>query len=400
MKRHRVPGSCLPNRSGRCLSNICGTSIDSDDLNFTNPQSNLVYMDKVFSYNNDTSCPLLFNLNTGGPHAKCFVTKLETMPQNCCCTPCEINSNSIFNIEKSYVLVEYFNTRPPGNIDACQVTVDGHAVDNVEYFNGQYVASTANLLPNIQKNRCMEEGLPTKTFFLVNNAGPWDLRAKYVLEGTVNTDGNTCCFRIEIANAPTSGNTCLPEGCLSSFAIPDLSIPCSINGTSPNILFQFGANINMVNPRLVVSCRRRPRPNNDCGNPCCDDGCFDCCPDNNYTISLITGLAVEPTIHTEVTRKTLFCVNACEGMLPCDGTLAAEEDEVCEDVRKPDCFCGTNSSVSPITSCGCENNNNFVESDFQFNCCCNRNNSSRCSQNSCVQSQSNSRFNCCNGCSW
>lgn len=449
MTRHRSAGSCLPTR-GRCLGNQCGTSIDTDDIDFTSPQSNLVYMDKVFSLNDDTSCPFLFHLNTGGINSHCFTSVITTKSPNCCCTPCQLTANSVFTIDRAFVLVEYFNTRPPGNINASQVTVDGFPVDSVDYANGQYVATTANLLSKVQRDRCLDAGLPTKTFFLVSNAGPWDLRARYVLEGTVNTDGVTSCFRAEISNAPNTTNTPLPNAFLSSFAVPDLSLPCSIHGIAPDILFQFNANITMVNPSLVVNCGGRPPrftgDENDCQQTRCggsQGGVGEC------TLSLVTALAIEPTIHTEVTRKTLFCVNACEGLQPCQGSLLEAEEEECNDadLRRPDCQCGNNSSVSPTTDCGCEHHNSRnnvggwgcnsvgaaeddvfececvrVSNQNNNSCGCSNNNSRGCNgwdnsnDNSCGCNNNNSnennsnhscrrprtafQFNGCNGCSW
>jgi len=247
MKRHRRSGSSLPSRSG-CLGNICGTNIDLEDIDFTNQQPNLVFLDKVFSFNKDMSSPLLFNLNTGGMNTNNFTVNLILKNCGSSLVPCTLSRNAVFTIDNSFVVVEYFNTRPPGNINANQVTLDGFPVDSVSFSNGQYTAKTSNVLARVQKQRCLDENLPTKVLFLINNAGPWDFRAKFILEGTVNTDGRTCCFRAEISNAPNTSNTSLPPGSLSNFAIPDLSLPCSINGIAPDILFQFDADIQLVNP--------------------------------------------------------------------------------------------------------------------------------------------------------
>ena len=39
---------------------LCGTSIDTENVIFGDREPNLVYMDKVFSFNSDTSCPVFF----------------------------------------------------------------------------------------------------------------------------------------------------------------------------------------------------------------------------------------------------------------------------------------------------------------------------------------------------
>ncbi|HVI43070.1 MAG TPA: hypothetical protein VM577_20880 [Anaerovoracaceae bacterium] len=331
MSRQRVSdASLLPVRD--CLGHTCGTNIDTEGVEFTNKQPNLTYIDKVFSFNKDTASPILFNLNTGGENTSNFVVRFFLDGSSL--FPCTLSPNAIFEIDNSFVVVEYFNTRPPGNITAAQVTLDGFPVDSISFTNGQYTAATTNVLPRIEKERCLDRGLPTKAFFLINNAGPWDFRAIYVLEGTVNTNGRICRFRAEISNAPNSPNTSLPSGSLSSFAIRNLSLPCAINGVAPNILFQFSAKINLVNPRLVVNC----------GNM--DEFC---------RVSLVTTLAVEPVVNVESVRKTLFCINACEGLQPCQGSVAAaeaiEDIEDCEigGINRPDCRCSRNNAVSAVT---------------------------------------------------
>lgn len=321
MKRQKGSGGdLLPIRD--CLGHTCGTNIDTEGVRFTNQQPNLIYTDKVFSFNKDTSSPILFPISTGGDFADFYITELFLDGSSL--FPCTLSPNAVFEIDNSFVAVEFFNTRPPGSITAGQVTLDGFPVDSVSFANGQYTARTQNILSRVQKDRCLDRGLPTKAFFLINNAGPWDFRATFVLEGTVNTNGRRCRFRVEISNAPDAPNTMLPAGSVSSFAVRNLSLPCSINGIAPDILFQFNAKINLVNPRLFVTCT-------DLGNAC--------------TVFLESTIAVEPVVHVQSVRRTLFCVNACEGLQPCDGSVRAAEiaDDIedCEigGVDRPDCIC-------------------------------------------------------------
>lgn len=321
MKRQNGSGAdLLPIRD--CIGHTCGTNIDTENVRFTNQQPNLIYTDKVFSFNKDTASPILFPISTGGDFADLYITELFL--DGSCFFPCTLSPNAVFEIDNSFVVVEFFNTRPPGSLTAGQVTLDGFPVDSVCFANGQYTARTQNVLPRVQKDRCLDRGLPTKAFFLISNAGPWDFRATFVLEGTVNTNGRRCRFRAEISNAPDAPNTMLPPGSVSSFAVPNLSLPCSINGIAPEILFQFSAKINLVNPRLFVTCT-------DLGNAC--------------TVFLESTIAVEPVVNVQSVRRTLFCVNACEGMQPCDGSvLAAEIEDDREDceiggVDRPDCAC-------------------------------------------------------------
>lgn len=438
MKKHRGHGSCLPCRNNS-LGNLCGTSIDTDDIDFTGPRSNLVYMDKVFAFKEATSCPILSCVNTGGMNANNFIAEIEIKDPsngNSCCghNDCDcgcgcgcgcgchvtcncncsaaINRNSIFNIDKSFVVVEYFNTRPPGN-PPC-VSIDGFDVDCVKFSNGQFIVNTDQVNAQVQRDRCQDAGLPTKAFLLINCAGPWDFRAKYVLEGTVNTDGRVSCFRAEIFNAPGRPNSSLPNTALSNFAIPNFSIPCSINGIAPSIQFQFDADIELIRPKLTIKSRQsRPRGNDDCDREesSRNSDCICICNNNgeDFTVVLTGNLAVEPKVHVETIRKTLFCVNACEALQPCDGSdLAAEmEDEEDIDPFAPDCSCANTvaSVVSPAEDCGCNNHRNRVSAEEDCGCNNNNANTSRgncsCSGNSGHDRCQNAfNFNGCTGCSW
>ncbi len=256
MKQHRLADAGTNSQS--CLGHACGTNIDTEGIEFTRKQPHLTYIDKVFSFNEDASCPILFNLNTGSQNADDFQVKLLLNGCDCSDVPCTLTRDAVFEICSTFVVVEYFNTRPPGNIIASKVTLDGFPVDAVSYSNGQYTAKTANVLSRVQKDRCLDKGLPTKAFLLISNVAPWDLRATYVLEGTVSTGGRLCRFHAEISNTPDSAITSVPTGSSSNFAIRNLSLPCAINGISPDINFQFNARINMVNPRLVVNCETCP----------------------------------------------------------------------------------------------------------------------------------------------
>jgi len=265
--------------------------------------------------------------------------------------PCTIEENAVFTIDNAFVVVEYFNTRPPGNIDEDQVTVDGFEVDDVIFKNGQYVAKTANVIPRIQKKECLNRDLPTKVFFLIEDAGPWDFRAKFILEGTVNTGGRNCRFCLVISLRDNASNISLPNNSLSDFAIPDLSLPCSINSIAPDIRFQFDANIEMINPRLVANCNHDMSGVAGIETDLCDEkhhhhhhNQTSPISSNTCTVALVTTLAIEPTVHVETIRQTLFCVNACEGLQPCQGSVTAaleEEEEECdlEDIFGPDCRC-------------------------------------------------------------
>lgn len=276
---------------------------------------------------------------------------------------CELDENAVFNIVNSYVLINTFNTRPVCSLNRSQVTLNGIPVDSLACQGGNYTATINNIIPDIIQDVCVDRGLPTKAFFLITNAGPWVFDAKFVLEGTVNTNGRLCCFRaifqtngpVDISpqtNGPGAG--CggavapeIPELCpppcpppwnvgTVNFAIPDVSIPCTTSGISPTLSFSFSGKMSLLNPSITVQ-------------------------ENFGRLNLVlnTRVVAEPSIFVEVVKKTLFCTTACEGLLPCDGTEAAwiAQNEEDDDVDAEfECPCGTRrQEVEAIQDMNCGN---------------------------------------------
>ncbi|MCI5898192.1 MAG: hypothetical protein MRZ82_04245 [Firmicutes bacterium] len=371
-----------------CLGRVCGTSIDTDDVDFTRSQPNLVYMDKVYSYNQATSCPILFNLDTGRTPSGTFNVDIELSEplrkrgcgcgetsrcrsgNNCDCCTCNLNSDAVFTVESGTACLNFISTRPQGCISPEQLTIDGFEVDSLKFSNGLFTAGVADILPKIQKRRCINAGLPTKHFFLLRDVGPWDIRATFTLFGTVNSGGRTCRFTATFTLDDDAPNICVPNRCPSGFAIPNLSLPCTANGFSPDINFQFGGKLKMVNPEICIRNNRHSDTDdeNSCG---CEGG------SSRNTPILVTQLVLEPSIHAEAVRRTLFCVNACEGRVPCGpaSTELSIESTECRDPFAPDCVCGSrHSSVSP-SSCDCDERDDCRDhrdhrpSAFQFNGC-------------------------------
>ena len=75
---------------------LCGTSIDTENVIFGDRKPNLVYMDKVFSFNSDTSCPVFFFLDTRCDSDN-FEIKFTTADKGCgCgCNPYEKDCNAV-----------------------------------------------------------------------------------------------------------------------------------------------------------------------------------------------------------------------------------------------------------------------------------------------------------------
>ncbi len=329
------PFSCQPQ-----LGKQCGTSIHTEGIEFTGKESNLVYMDKVYSYNQAEASPILSKVDTGcqsGQYEFDFTT-------NGCGSFC-LDSNASFCIDKACAVLQHIGTVPEGNISPNQVSVNGYVVDSVDFSGGQYTAKVSDILSMVQRERCQKEGLPTKTFFLVNNVGPLKYRAKFIIEGTVSSCGRSARFKLTVTNRDGAGDIQLPAGCPSSFVVNDLALPCAINGIAPEILFQMGGTVQMVNPKLYMCC------SNDCG----------CMP--NASLALSAGLVIKPAIHVEVVRKTLFCMEACEGLLPCspDEQTCTDLNEEWIDPLPSPCSCGTASTrnwTAPEASNTCGNTGN------------------------------------------
>lgn len=379
MKNH----SCLPG-STKGLRSICGTAIDINDIDFAPSQNQLLYMDKVYSKGEGSGCPLVFELTTTpstfqtqllmSPFfnnnenlceeifgSDCYHNKhsceMESQYCNsncmCCCncnclspaTSCQLSEDAVFNIMKSYVKVSAFNLADPYNLDNNQVTIDGKAVDSLNYYGGSYEAVITSKLPEIIKHPCAENNLPTKAFFLICHAGPWVYQAEFVLEGTVTTGGNTCCFRAiftTLSESPVCAS--IP---VSNIDVPKISIPCVSGGAYPRLFFSFGGNMSLLNPEIHVIS-------------------------DNDTLSIILNscIVAEPTVNVEVIKKALFCINGCEALFPCEGTESAIESEEDDDepLTGPICKCGTSSNTNNVDSLEDSNCGNTIA--FGTNSCC------------------------------
>ena len=331
---------CVPELAG-----VCGTSIDTGDVDFTGGESNLVFLDKVFSFNKATACPLLFNLNTC-MHPDKFDVKFICADKGCgCgCNPCDIEKNAVFEIEKAFGILDFIEVKPPGNISPAQVTIDGEEVDSVEFENGRYLVNVSSLNKQLQKEICEDVNLPTKNFFLIKNVGPFEFRATFIIEGKMFSGGRVCCFKAEISNDDDEPGFCLPSHCCSSFAIPDLPIPCTTNGNAPDIRFHFTGKVKLVNPELKVVCGTLPGIKADgigLNTELFEPGT------NGCTVCLKSTLVVEPSVQVEVVRRTLFIINAREGVIPCQDDVAALQIE--RKSRKDAC--------NNVSGCG------FIEDD-------------------------------------
>ncbi len=357
----------IGNCAGSNLCGICGPSIDTSDVPFGQTEANLVYMDKVYAYDKASACPILETI----PATTEWITETILTPAEnredcicgrnsvnmgcgggctCCCTcgsDCTITADAVFNITKSYVIVSGI-TLADGTLTVADVTVDGTAVDSLTQAGGRYTAEVGSLITKINRRICNELSLPSKNFFLITGAGPWTFNGAVVLEGTVNTGGKTCCFVISF-RTPEAGIAITGE---STFAIPKLALPCSVGGVSPTIGFGFTGKAYVLSPEITATAGEN----------------------GAVTLSLAGSLVLQPQLNAEVVRKTLFCLNACEAALPCDGTEAAYEldaEDDCTCRQAPICRCGTvGISGSAQETCGGATATSGGSSIGGFDCGC------------------------------
>ena len=380
MKNNNCNHNC-----GNPLCNTCGTVLNLSNTDFRPSQDHLVYMDKVYSKSTGTACPIVFDLTTtpetyqtqlflsplhdnasynlceeifgccdcgkGNDMNICNQLKANEGYQGCnCYAECVVDESSVFNVLNSYVNVLSFQQTVPCDLAASQVTLNGIAVDSIECQGGLFEATLSQNLANILNRTCTENNLPTKAFFLISDAGPWSYFAEFIIEGTVTTSGKTCCFRAIFTPTVGAEPTPIPTT-TSNLAIPKLSIPCSSGNALPRIDFYFGGKMSLLNPEITVT--------GPAGNV------------GGVLLSLTSTGVAEPTISVEVIKRTLFCLNAVEADIPCDGT---HEDTCCNC-----CNCG-NSSNSDICQHekddqhGCCGNNaidsHTFKEDYSDNCIC------------------------------
>lgn len=376
MKNHSCHPGCTNN-----LASVCGTAIDIDDLDFAQSRNHLLYVNKVFSKGQGTASPIVFNLTTSpatfqtqlllsplsspetnnlceeilGVDCHCHhhdhnhdhnhscngVAGVANWGCNCNCNcncgnvlgaaTCQLDENAVFEVLKSHVRVTAFRLANPAGLSPNQVTVDGIPVDSLFNSGNSYEATVTSNLPNILKSPCAENGLPTKAFFLISCVGPWVYQAEFVIEGTVTTNGTTCCFRATfttLSTSPICSN--IP---VSNIAVPKISIPCVTGGMAPRIVFTFSAEMSLLNPVITVVSNSEN--------------------DTLYLV-LTTSVVVEPTVDVQVLKQSLLCLNACEALFPCEGTESAVESEEEEEELDQECHCG-NGTVESVTdnfNCG------------------------------------------------
>lgn len=325
-----------------CLEKNCTDAKDSGSL---------VYLTKVFFEGSENASPLLTNL-VAGPEA--FTSQL-TIGGNkdscCCCCSCdgcndfEITPTTTFDIDKAYVLTKSFAMTDPYLPYSLAVTVDGIPITGITQKGRRFIGDISGIMAEIAKCPCRSSSATTcpGNFIMVSAAGPWSLSAVIVVEGTAFDCGKSCpfklCFTTDV-NMPIS--VCGD----ASFAFCGVDIPCQVSDISPELIFDFDACATILNPVLT------PRS-------CCEI-CLNAC------------LVVTPEIRMQITRPSLFSIDADEVFVPCDDlgqcSPCNPAESSCMNNGDNDCCCG-NPAKNMVTKIIRESSDHRNRVERQGECC-------------------------------
>ena len=357
---------------------------------FANPSGNLVYLNKVYYDNRGTSCPLLYNLTTSSETftQQLSVGSLSSGSCNCncgcgcnggcgnngCCDPCKacivccncgsgcgdftLTDTTTFHITNSYVTINNFDLGTGSEFTAADVTIDGFPVSGLSEVAGQYMADLGGIMSDITRCECVEKptcscrpydycNVPCDNdghYFLAQAAGPWSLSATIVLEGTVSNGTRSCSFRLCMKTASAAG---IPITGSSNFALYCVEIPCQTANIAPTLVFDFDACANLLSPEITVTCT---------GGSC--------------TLTLTGTLVITPSIHLQVTKPSLFCLNASEIQVPCDDVGQCDpcnpaenccSCECAETASRPQAGSGNTANAGAFTvpACQCCDTNGY-----------------------------------------
>ena len=256
----------------------------------------LVYLNKVYTDLQAKSCPLLSGITATSEN---FNQQLTFIDVDCCDCGCgcnrsdDLDGNLTFAVESTEVFVSDFNIAHPDCLSPCDVTVNGIPVDDLEFFNDRFSASTNALMTSISNCSCMEKGMSTSGYLLITGIQHWTAKLTIVLRGSVFGCGGCKRFKLVM----TSHN-CHPVDITgsSTFAAPKICLPCTTNGIAPVINFSFDATAALLNPVIT-------------SEPSCDKPC---------NVKVTGCLIVEPNVNVQVTRATLFRTNSQVINIPCD----------------------------------------------------------------------------------
>ena len=310
---------------------------------------NYVYLNKIFYNNSENSSPIMSALETNAtdftqqvkigsnvctnnpkPCDNCGCGCKNVVSRACnsgfdCCCDFPITDDTTFNVTNAYVLVHSFGLTDPTVLTADDVTVEGLAVTTLTPEGNQYVATITDIMREITNCPCISpcsNPCPGE-FVMITAAGPWELSATIVVEGTAYSNGTSCQFKI-CYNTVIA--TPIPVTGPASFAFCNVNIPCQISGVAPTLMFDFDACAKLLSPTITVTCTEGV-----------------CTP-------ILSGfLAITPKVNLQVIRPSLFNIGnteivlQCDDMGQCDPCDEAESECISQDIA---CQCCNTNGYS------------------------------------------------------
>lgn len=267
----------------------------------------LVYLNQVFSDLEAPSCPLPGELtadSTTFTQQLSFYDPADIDGCGCGCNcgcgcGCGCGDNGIdftddltFVIENTQVFVTNFALTNPEGLTAGNVTLNGLPVDTLTVAGDRFTATTDAVETQITNCACLERGQSTKAMLLIQGAGPWTAKLTIVVYGSIFGCGTCKKFRLVMT---TREGVSIDIPGTSTFAVSQLCLPCTKAGIAPEIQFSFLAKATLLNPVITT----------DTGSGPCN-------------VILSGALVAEPAAAIQVTRETLFTIDAAAVPQPCD----------------------------------------------------------------------------------
>lgn len=338
----------------------------------------LVWLNQVFTNLTAPSCPLPGTLTADSTTFTQQLSFYDPVDENGCGCNCgcscgcgssfEFSDDLTFVVENTQAFISSFSLSDPEGLTAANVTLNGIPVDELTVTGNRYTVTLDSLMPQIENCVCMEKGQATKAMFLIQGAGPWLAKLTIVVYGSVFGCGVCKKFRLTMTSR---ADVSIDIPGTSTFAVSQLCLPCTKGGESPVVQFAFQAKASLLNPVITT----------DTGSGPCN-------------IILTGSLIAEPEVTIQVTRETLFSIDAAAFPQPCDDfARCAQAPGVCtcaEDFPVPaspccgnGCTAESDESVHHGCNCGCVANSEVPSSG----------------ECGCKQPQICCQFNGINGCS-
>lgn len=345
----------------------------------------MVYLNQIFTNLETSSCPLPGELTADNTTFTQQLTFFDPVDGNChigcgCCDgSIDFADDLTFTIENTQVFVTSFTLPEPESFPAESVTLNGIPIDTLSVAGDRFTAATDTLMPQIENCICLENGQSTKAMLLIQGAGPWLAKLTIVVYGSVFGCGTCKKFRLVLT---TREGVSIDIPGSSTFGVSQLCLPCTKGGRAPVIQFSFLASATLLNPVIV------PDPNGD-----------------TCSLTLTGVLVAEPAATIQVTRETLFTIDADAVPQPCD--------DLARCVQAPGtCACTADFPPLPNPCCddGCSGNGTAATDTTGIGCGCGcgcstvgyngcRHNETDKIDTGCHQNQVCCQFNGINGCS-